>query len=490
MLSLLLLGCSDWLDVSPRQEMKQEDLYKTEEGFKNSLMGVYIQVAGEGLYGRDVSFYFTDYLAHLWAPAASNANASIIADYKIPNWMFADKDVEPVIERIWKAYYTAIVQLNDILDNIDATRSVFANHNYELIKGEALGLRAFLHLDLLRLFGPIPGNDATGKPAIPYAEEETKDPNRLLTLPYESVIAKIIRDLDAAEKLLENVDPLINSDNDHLNSPTSVWSDGWQAPNDLWQAYRQVRFNYYAVLGTKARYYHWIGDKENAVIHAKRVIDSQKFRLAVGSDYLTSATTGYGKNLVMLSEHLFGVHNSNHQNIIYSYFKSSEARLTGNIANITNYVYENNTSELRNIANMYWTTRAYERNTMNHFLKYGGNDNFSNINKIPVLRLCEMYFIVVEDAPLGEFTSYYNEYVDSRVLPVSYKSELTSEAAVISRLAKEYRKEFYGEGQTFFFYKKHRYTSIPRATASGSFAIPADFQNYEIPRPKSQTVFD
>jgi hypothetical protein len=487
-LSFSLFGCSDWLDVSPRQEMKQEELYKTEEGFKNSLIGVYIQVAGERLYGRDVSFYFTDYLAQLWVPAASTVNASLIADYKIPNWMFADKDVEPVIERIWKSYYTAIVQLNDILGSIDAAQSIFSNHNYELIKGEALGLRAFLHLDLLRLFGPIPGDDAAGKPAIPYAEEKTKDPNQLLTLPYESVIAKIIRDLNAAETLLASVDPLITSDNQHLNAPERVWTN-WTPPADLWQTSRQQRFNYYAVLGAKARYYHWIGDKTNAVAYAKQVIDAGKFRLAAGTDY-TSTTAEYGKNLVMLSEHLFGVHNSNHQNVIQAYFKTGKPRLTATVANINNYVYENNTSEQRNIPNRYWIARTYEGSTAYNFMKYGGNTDFSEINKIPVLRLSEMYFIVVEDSPLGDFSTYYDEYVDARVLPVAYKSELTTEALVLTRLAKEYRKEFYGEGQTFFFYKKHRYTTIPRATASGSFTIPAAYQNFEIPRPKSQTVFE
>ncbi|MDR2414675.1 MAG: hypothetical protein LBD64_06790, partial [Odoribacteraceae bacterium] len=202
----------------------------------------------------------------------------------------------------------------------------------------------------------------------------------------------------------------------------------------------------------------------------------------------------YGKNLVMASEHLFGVHNPNHQSIITPYFKSNAARLTATIANITNYVYEGKTSEIRNTANTYWVSRAYTSSTMTHFLKYGGNDNFSAINKIPVLRLCEMYFIVVEDAAPEEFAAYYNAYVDARVLPVSYKNELTNETAtettIRTRLAKEYRKEFYGEGQLFFFYKKHRYTTIPRATASGNFSVPGEYQDYQIPRPKSQTVFE
>jgi hypothetical protein len=428
----------------------------------------------------------------MWAPGttASEINS------KIPNWKLNDSEVEDIIDRIWKAYYNAIAQLNDILQAIDDQQNVFQNNNYELIKGEALGLRAFLHLDLLRLFGPIP-DGATNKPAIPYVDEMTKDPNRLVTMPYTTVIANIIRDLDAAEALLKEVDPLLTSDNHHLNNPSLNYADGWKAPSDLWQTSRQTRFNYYAVLGAKARYYHWIGDKTNAVLYAKKVIDSKKFRLAAAVDYGSAVDADYSKNLVMLSEHLFGVNNPSHQDIIQSYFKQSGASLSGNITNITTYVYEGNTTEMRNIPNRYWIARVHTTNsqsgttaTTNHFLKYGGNDEFPSINRIPVLRLCELYFILLEDAPLSESASYYSQYVDSRTLPIAYKDELTTDASIRTRLEKEYRKEFYGEGQIWYFYKQHKYTTIPRATASGSFAIPADYINFEIPKPKSQVVFE
>lgn len=34
---------------------------------------------------------------------------------------------------------------------------------YEIMKGEALGLRAFLHFDLLRMFGPVFAMEPQGK---------------------------------------------------------------------------------------------------------------------------------------------------------------------------------------------------------------------------------------------------------------------------------------------------------------------------------------
>ena len=48
--------------------------------------------------------------------------------------------------------------------------------------GEAYGLRAFLHLEVLRLFGPVPKEASDADIAIPYVTEFTKDPTRTVSL--------------------------------------------------------------------------------------------------------------------------------------------------------------------------------------------------------------------------------------------------------------------------------------------------------------------
>ena len=59
-LLLLAYGCNDWLDVDPRTEIKESDIYTEETGFKNVMNGIYIQMASSSLYGRNMSFYFPD----------------------------------------------------------------------------------------------------------------------------------------------------------------------------------------------------------------------------------------------------------------------------------------------------------------------------------------------------------------------------------------------------------------------------------------------
>lgn len=55
----------------------------------------------------------------------------------------------------------------------------------------------------------------------------------------------------------------------------------------------------------------------------------------------------------------------------------------------------------------------------------------------------------------------------------------------LARVEKEYRKEFLGEGQMFFYYKRHNQTqwSVPQTTTvpEGAFVLP---------KPKGQLAFE
>ena len=55
----LLSSCSDWLDVSPVTEIREQELFHSESGFKDALTGVYIKLGMTNLYGKTVSLYVT-----------------------------------------------------------------------------------------------------------------------------------------------------------------------------------------------------------------------------------------------------------------------------------------------------------------------------------------------------------------------------------------------------------------------------------------------
>ncbi|MFR7808085.1 MAG: hypothetical protein ACLU4N_01610 [Butyricimonas faecihominis] len=65
-------------------------------------------------------------------------------------------------------FYNAIVNVNNLLDFVD--NGVLSEDMYKLIKGRGIRIKSFCHLDLLRLYGPIPGKQ-TDKKILSYARE-------------------------------------------------------------------------------------------------------------------------------------------------------------------------------------------------------------------------------------------------------------------------------------------------------------------------------
>lgn len=112
--------------------------------------------------------------------------------------------------------YTTILNCNVILENLATQQGILSPAETNLMKGELLALRAFLHFDMLRLFGPIYKEDPSAL-SIPY-NESVKIMN-LPLLPADSIVHnKIMRDLDEAEKLLAK-DPVI---------PEGLWPPLWK----------------------------------------------------------------------------------------------------------------------------------------------------------------------------------------------------------------------------------------------------------------------
>lgn len=474
-LLLLVYGCSDWLDVNPRTEIKENDIYAGEAGFKNVMNGIYIQLASEELYGKNMSFYFPDLLAQLWVPKTGTTDKT---ESSAANFDFKNAEVEELIEDVWDKYYTCIAHVNNILENLDKTDVVFSVGNKELLYGEAYGLRAFIHLEVLRLFGPVPddGNTGDATVAIPYVKELTKEPAHLISKTYGEVKEMILQDLDSAEVYLKN-DPFTLGSMYDFNHPGNVLSD--YVPEDEWHYYRQTHFNCYAVDAVRARFYHWIGDSEKARLYAKKVVEavnpdgSKKFELTYEKDYSNSQSG----SLVFHSEQVFAVNCSNHQDMITGIFTGTNPTLY-TYSRYVNSIYENAPDDIRNKSGRYWTIEGSNA----YFLKYVGGGGIDATNMIPLVRLSEMYLILIEDSPIVEAASFFETYRQSRGM----SSTLTlTESNRLSRVESEYRKEFFGEGQVFYCYKKHNMGTI---TVPKRVTVPVG--GYVVPKPYGQTSFE
>ena len=74
--------------------------------------------------------------------------------------------VERANGELFLQQYKTITNLNQMLAYME--NGVLSSREYALYKGEALGLRAYLHFDLIRLYGPMPMNVQEGRRYLPY----------------------------------------------------------------------------------------------------------------------------------------------------------------------------------------------------------------------------------------------------------------------------------------------------------------------------------
>lgn len=275
-------------------------MFSSEDGYKTAMTGVYIGMGAPELYGKTMSMDIPEMMVRHWSFSGQSTNVT----NRLANLDYTDSQVETLLDGVWTKYYNVIVQLNDVIDHINVSNLKFTNNTDVLIRGEALGLRAFLHFDLLRLFGPVPSALQGDPQAIPYVIHKTKNPTELVAQRWSKVIGNIEQDLLTAAKLLRDVDPIMFNSNAFLNHMPAA--EGVPL-NDDWQYYRQSRFNYYACLGALARFYQWTGQKDKAVEYAKIVVEAKnddgsvKFPLTIEVDLKNASTT-----LTMWNEYCSG----------------------------------------------------------------------------------------------------------------------------------------------------------------------------------------
>lgn len=152
-------GCLDYFDVRPKSQVLADELFSTEEGFSDQLTGVYKRLASTSLYGQEMTFGLAEALTQNYDLATGSEY------YEAGLYNYENTAVKNKITTVWSQMYSAIANLNIMLEYIDKNPAMFSGDNYRIYKGEALGLRAFLHLDLLRMFAPSYASNAQA-PAI------------------------------------------------------------------------------------------------------------------------------------------------------------------------------------------------------------------------------------------------------------------------------------------------------------------------------------
>lgn len=459
-----MTACDDWLDVNASNQLDRNELFKTEIGYGEALTGVYAKMCDASLYGRELTFDIVDMLGGYYNITSDNHAFWPKYSYADPSNSWAVNYCATYIENIWNGIYTQIANLNSLLETIDGNEGVFSDDNYNLIKGEALGLRAYLHFDLLRLFAEA---YATGKEkeSIPYVTSLSPTVTPLFT--QEDALTVMLEDLKQAKDLLVN-DPM-RLGTSPANCLASLPSGSYLSSDkiQMWHN-RRFRFNYYAVLATMARIYLWKKDHANALLCAKEVIADQesKFPWVLTKNLTNIGNTGdeysaRNQDRSFATEHIFALNATDLEDLMDTYIFDGEAGIIytwggENTLFISTdertAMYENYTADLRY---QYWFEPF---GTGNFFIsKFYQNTKVARYfqERLPLIRLSEMYYIAAECAETTSDGVDYLEQVRSHRGLISYALDRSMPKENLEKeILKEYKKEFWGEGQLWYYYKR------------------------------------
>ncbi|MDR2413393.1 MAG: RagB/SusD family nutrient uptake outer membrane protein [Odoribacteraceae bacterium] len=461
--SLTLFSCEEWLNVKPRTTVESSELFQNEAGYKDALWGIYTQMTSTAQYGRELTFGMTDILGQVYYNVGTS---SAYAYYNLKNYAYTAAPAEALINASWQSMYATIANINNLVDNLRvADKGLFDENHYNVILGEALALRAFLHFDLARLFAPsyLTGADQL---AIPYVKQYTFKTTPRSTV--QQVIGLVLEDLTEAEGLLRAADP--------------IYTNATASDEDALLVRRYFHANYYAVKAMQARVYLYKGDVANAGACAKEVIESGKFtwtpveNIAVVDvatrDRTFSTEQVFALQVQKLEDHIA-------DRLTETIYVSNRLTFTDTYLN-RRYPAATHANDWRRL--FYWSDVIMGTNGYRFCNKLWQVEEMTAAyaKRMPLIRLPELYLIAAE-ADIAHAADYLNAIREHRgiLAPVT----ITAEADLRAEIRMEYLREFACEGVIFYYYKRLDATTID--------GLPGAFNtaNYVLPTPKEEIEY-
>lgn len=455
----LFTSCEKWLAIAPKSEIASSILFESEQGFKDALMGSYLLMTSKNTFGFESTLGFVDNLGQQYYNSGTNHPYYFTMMYQYDHSSVISKK-----DNIWSTNYNIIANVNNIIENIDLKKRILNPAHYSIIKGECLGLRAFLHFELFRLFGygNLVNNPTTlSVKVMPYVTKYDKAITPQITV--SSFLDSLKSDLLIAETLLAKYDSL------------KLTANQTEVPNsDQFYNNRNMRFNYYAVKALQARVYLWTGEYDNAISAAKEVITKGRANLVSFHSGNINDPSPINKDYTFSTEHIFAVNVQALYDIVWPYIRryASDGINTNYNKLFQNGTIIDNLYEIQTKPEMSLSDYRYKElyskvsTTEYLLLKFTYVDKSIYKDKMPLIKLPEMYYILAEAYnELGDPVTaigYINTVRINRGISNTYNLVSTlSKEEITSEIEKEYRKEFVSEGQLFYYYKRLGKLSMP-----------------------------
>ena len=449
---IALSSCGEWFDESPKTDIKAGDFFESENGFQSSLTGIYLSMTGQDAYSGNMSFGLMDQLAQQYDYLPDGA-ADMEAVYNYSTQTSYGFNTKGRLASSWRGMYNIVANCNNLLKWLGTNGERVLRDSVErnMMRGEALAVRAFCHFDLLRAWGPWnlrndPG--AMDANAIPYrtAADNSKQP-RLST---HEVLARVVADLEEAAGLL-----------------------AYESRTPLEGSTRRFRFNYHAVNALLARVHSYAGDAAKAAEYARKVISGCGLELQTSNQ----------NDPVMFSECICALNMYGMGERLSAQWAEGEKFTTQYAISQEkfNTLFEVAGTRREDIRSKGAAFHTYDATRQNLSRKYSTNPN----QALPLIRLPEMYYILCEaEEDMAKAREHINYVRGRRGYSKASDEKFTDSAGRLNALDREYRKEFYAEGQYWYFLKLHGRTEIPYAAG-----VALGKERFEFPLPDAEVQY-
>ncbi|HON52118.1 MAG TPA: RagB/SusD family nutrient uptake outer membrane protein [Bacteroidales bacterium] len=447
----LCSGCTNnFLDKQPSFATTNNKLLESAQGIKSALNGCYSQLQSQYYYGRNfilIQETFTD------NAKLSNKNVGHFSSFYL--WSVTANNEE--LSQLWAIAYNIIVNINAILPAAEKNTHLKQSEK-DIIKGEALTLRAIIYYDLVRLFahdysitsGIAGANGKGGHAGIP-----------LITSPIS---------LDSAKKVSRSsVNTVFNQ----------ILTDALHADSLLQQqTFSPLRCNQKTAQTLVANIYLHLKNYNKAIEYANKALES--IQLEQNNTYIQSWSQQYS------TESIFSVCMTPTDNPgTNSIGHMLSPKGYGGIVPSEDLLKIINTTDIR--------SQFIQKYQEYYFIKFPEINNTLGINNIPVFRASELYFILAEAfANKGKTVPGFYTLSQQALQSIKQRAYNSQEPVtltgdnLLNEIYEEYRKEFAFEGKRLFQLKRLHQDIARKNCNTNNCILSCNNYKYTFPIPYSE----
>ena len=330
LLAFIFSSCDKWLDVKPELDIYEETLFEKAQGYYIALNGVYIDMSGKNLYGKELTWGAME----AWGRSYSLNEKAHRPYLDVINFEYDKSEAKSIAASIWLDSYKVIAEANNLIQGLENDGEVkfkYGDVTKNMILAEAYAIRALMHFELLRIFAKAPIADNGGESAfIPYVTTYPSIVNPPVAT--KNILKYLIADLEKAKEWIKPFDTDVQYPGgkifSYLNESRVKLDNGAGEVLgvDEFFNYRANRLNYYAISQLLARVCLYAGENDKAFEHANEVINvvnkGTNFRF-VAPGYIGDPMELSTIEPRLHSEILFAPYNSELSTWTEGYFSSS-----------------------------------------------------------------------------------------------------------------------------------------------------------------------